>query len=148
MGDITKSLNKEQLQKIDSKELILNFFDPRNQLFKNIEMIMEALAVSAVKHSCESILESFVSRYENHFDMRRSTDEQSTNEEFGIAVNGPNLANSDSVISEAMHSYWVSRGGSWHFFRKTVVEKLSSQGASSTVVKRMMNTKNNFPFMS
>ena len=89
-------------------------------------MIMDALAISAVKHSCESVLESFVSRYEIHFDMRRRTDEESTNEEFEIAVNGPNLANRDSVISEAMHSYWVSRGGSWHFVRKTVVEKLSS----------------------
>ena len=111
-------------------------------------MIMEAIAVSAVKHSCESILESFVSRYENHFDIRRSTEEDSTNEEFEIAVNGPSLAHSDSVISEAMHSYWASRGGSWHFLRKTIVEKMASQGDSSTVVKRMMATKNKFPFMS
>ena len=83
---------------MDSKNLTLNFFEPENQLFKKIEMIMEAIAVSAVKHSCESILESFVSRYENHFDTRRSTEEVSTNEEFEIAVNGPSLAHSDSVI--------------------------------------------------
>lgn len=148
LGDLTKSFTKEQLTKIDSKDLIQQFFDPENQLFKNIEMIMEAIAVSSVKYSCESILESFVSRYENHFDMRRSTAEDSTNEEFEIAVNGPSLAHCDSVVSEAMNSYWASRGGSWHFFKKTVIEKLSSQGGASTVVKRMMNTKNNFPFMS
>ena len=32
-----------------------------------------------VKHSCESVLESFVSRYENHFDFRRSVDEETAN---------------------------------------------------------------------
>ena len=43
-------------------------------------------------HSSESVLESFVSRYENHFDARRSTNEETANEEFEIPVNGPNLA--------------------------------------------------------
>ena len=71
---------------MDSKDLILIFFKPENQLFQKIEMIMEAIAVSAVKYSCESILEPFVSRYENLFDIRRSTEEDSTNEEFEIAV--------------------------------------------------------------
>ena len=37
------------------------------------------------------MLESFVSRYENHFDSRRNTEEDATNEEFDVAVNGPNL---------------------------------------------------------
>ena len=37
------------------------------------------------------MLESFVSRYENHFDSRRNTKEYATNEEFDVAVNGPNL---------------------------------------------------------
>jgi hypothetical protein len=45
---------------------------------------MQAMAVCAVKHSCESILESYVSRYENHFDCRRNTNEVSANEEFEI----------------------------------------------------------------
>ena len=85
-------------------------------------MIMQAMAVSAVKHSCESILESFVSRYENHFDARRGTNEETANEEFEIAVNGPNLGNCDAVVIEAMNDYWNSRGGSWHFFRVSVVE--------------------------
>ena len=44
--------------------------------------------MSAGKHSCESVLESFVSRYENHFDARRSTSEETTNEEFEIDDNG------------------------------------------------------------
>ena len=59
----------------------------------------------SVKHSCESVLESFVSRYENHFDVRRNSNEETANQEFEIAVNGPNLANCDSVVSEAMDDY-------------------------------------------
>ena len=104
-------------------------------------MVMEAIAVSAIKHSCESILESFVSKYENHFDVRRNLAEDSSNEEFEIAVNGPNLANSDGVIKEAMETYW--KGGNWHFFRTTLVEKMGPP----TVMKRLISTKNNLPFM-
>ena len=68
-------------------------------------MIMQEIVFSAVKHSCESILESFVRRYENHFDMKRSTSEKSTKEEFEIAVNGPNLPNCDSIVLEAINTY-------------------------------------------
>ena len=42
--------------------------------------------VCSLKHICESVLESFVSRFENHFYSRRSTDEETSNEEFEIAV--------------------------------------------------------------
>ena len=35
--------------------------------------------------------------------------EESVNEEFEIAINGPNLANSDSLIKEAMNKHWE-----WH----------------------------------
>ena len=39
-----------------------------------------SLAVAAGKHSCVSILESFVSKYENHFDELRNVDETTANE--------------------------------------------------------------------
>ena len=48
-----------------------------------------SLAVAAVKHSCVSILESFVSKYENHFDECRNADETTANEKFTIVVKGP-----------------------------------------------------------
>ena len=43
----------------------------------------------AVQSSFESILESYVSQYEIHFDERRNLDEYTANEEFKISVNGP-----------------------------------------------------------
>lgn len=103
---------------------------------------MLAMAVCVVKHSCECILESYVSRYENRFDCTRNTNEVSANEEFEIAVNGPSLAHCDSVVFEAMSNYWAEKGGQWYFFRKAVLEE------DSTVLKRIKNTKNAFPFMN
>ena len=78
-----------------------------------------------MKHSCESVLESFVSRYENHFDVRRSVDEETANEEF-VTVNGPNLANCKGVVrEEAMEDYWKAKhAGSWHFVQNSVLEQL------------------------
>ena len=107
-----------------------------------------------MKHSCESVLESFVSRYENHFDSRRSTDEETSNEEFEIAVNGPSLAHCDGIVQEAMDKYWKDKskdgrvGGEWHFYKKSVLEKLSSHKDNSVVLDRIMKLKNNLPFMN
>ena len=112
---LTKTLNTETLRKADSKDIIQQFFYLNDSLFKGIEMIMQALSVAAVKISCESIVESFVSRYEDHFYLKRNMNEESVNEEFEIAVNGPNLANSDSVNKEAMNRHW--EGGCWHFYK-------------------------------
>ena len=81
-------MGSECLQKIDPKELIKKFFDPSGELFINIEMIMQALAVSSVKVSCESVSESFVSKYECHFDERRNMSEEGANEEFEISIKG------------------------------------------------------------
>ena len=48
-----------------------DFFLNPKQVFKNIDAIMQAIAVSAVKQICKTILESFVSMYENHFDISK-----------------------------------------------------------------------------
>lgn len=58
-----------------------------------------------MKQSCESVLESFVSRFENHFDYRRYTDEDASNEEFEIAANGSSFAHCDIVVEATMRLY-------------------------------------------
>ena len=110
--------------------------------------------VCSLKHICESVLESFVSRYENHFDSRRSTNEETSNEEFDIAVNGPSLAHCDGIGQEAKDKYWKDKsndgkvGGEWHFYKKSVLEKLSSLEDNSVVLKIIMKQKNNLPFIN
>ena len=106
----------------------------------------QAIAVSSVKHSCESILESFVSRYENHFDVRRSVDEETANEEFAIAVTGPNLANCDGVVREAMEKYWREKGAGTSI-RTSVLEQMRPD-RESVVIQRMLKTNNILPFMN
>ena len=65
-------MSHEELMHKDPKDLLKLFFDPDLGHFVDIELILQALAVCSVKVSCESILESFVSVYENHFDKRRN----------------------------------------------------------------------------
>ena len=84
--------------------------------------------------------------YENHFDSRRNTEEDGTNEDFVIATNGPNIANSDSVIKEAMDDYWKGRGGWWHFFRK--LKKLKTYKGNSEVSNRLLSTPSKLPLVS
>ena len=49
--------------------------DTADRLIEGIEMVIQAMATSAVKQSCENVLESLVSKFENHFDLRRNMGE-------------------------------------------------------------------------
>ena len=110
---------------------------------------MQAIAVSAVQHSCERVLELFVSSYENHFDFKRaSTNEETNNEEFEIAVNAPNLAHCDySRTSIQRHSiqrqirYYVSFFPARFFSFIIFVKKTSTQRRS---VQRLFATTSLF----
>ena len=48
--------------------------------------------------------------YENHFDANRTTDEETGNKEFEMAVNGPYCETGDGI-------------GEWHFLKTSVLEK-------------------------
>ena len=146
LDEITKKYSAKELEKFDTKLLIKTFFEESNNLYQGIEMVLQAMAVSSVKSSCESILESFVSQYENHFDQRRNVDETTATEEFEISCNGPSLAQADAVITEAMDLYWD--GKPWHFFRTSPLEKLMNPAGISSTIKRVENMKNKLPFMS
>ena len=145
LEDITRKYTMEELQNLDAKILIKSFFDQKEKLYIDIEMILQTMAVASVKHSCESILESFVSKYENHFHIRRNVNEESFNKEFEIAVNGPNLAHSDSVIIEAMNLYW--KGKPWHFFKTTKDKYLVNPYGTSNVLKQLKSIQNHLPIM-
>ena len=82
-----------------------------------------------------------------NFDARRNMNEESTTQEFMIAINGPNLAHADAVIKEAMNSYWRSKGSTWHFFRTTVLEQLKEHAGGSQVLNRLLKQPSKLPFM-
>ena len=68
LGELTVKESEKDLLIADAKDIFMQFFDPAAEEFTNIKMVMQAIAVSSVKHICVSVLESFISRYENHFD--------------------------------------------------------------------------------
>ena len=68
----TKSTSMTDLEKMDPKVLSKDFFNTNKKLYENNEMVMQAMGVSAIKHSVESVLELFVSVFESHFDARRN----------------------------------------------------------------------------
>ena len=148
LEELTKQYSLEELNATDPKDILKQFFDPNQALFNEIEMVMQAISVCCVKVSCESVLESLVSIFENHFDARRNMKEESTAQEFMIAVNDPNLAYADTVIEEAMNSYWQSKGSAWHFFRTTVLEQLKEHEGGSKVLNRMLKQSSKLPFMN
>ena len=58
------------------------------------------------------------------------------------------------IVQEAMDKYWKDKSkdgkvaGDWHFYKKSVLEKLSSLENNSVVLTRMMKQKSNLPFMN
>ena len=144
---LTKKYKFEELNDLDPKKLIEAFFKTSDRLYVDIEMIMQSIAVSSVKQSCESILESLVSQYENHFDSRRSLNEENANEEFVISVNGPNLTHCDAVVNEAMDMYWKSKNSPWHFYRTSTLERLKKYDGDSEVFHKLLNTHSRLAFM-
>jgi hypothetical protein len=144
LESITKPYSDDDLNKMDSKEILKKFFSTKEKLYRDIEMVMHAMSCMMVVQSCESVLESLVSQYENHFDDRRNVDEETANEEFNISVNGPCLAHSDVVLKEAMDNYWGK--SPWHFVRSTRLEHMIPL-SDSTVLKRLTNTHSKLPVM-
>ena len=142
---ITDDFTLDDLKKVDAKVLIKKFFDEKQLLYQDIEIVLQAMAVASVKHSCESILESFVSKYENHFDERRNVDEVTANEEFEICVNGPNLAHAESVVKDAMDIHWKNKP--WHFFRSSGLEKLVNPTGISKTIRRLIESRNKLSIM-
>ena len=59
---MTRDYSVKDLTDLDSKILIRNFFDPDDKLYLDIEIILHSMAVASIKQSCESILQSFVSK--------------------------------------------------------------------------------------
>ena len=58
LESMTRNMNDQELAKTNSKELISRFFHEENGLSTGIEMILQAIAVSSIKCSVESVLKA------------------------------------------------------------------------------------------
>ena len=89
--------------------------------YEGMEMVMQAVVAASTKFSVESVLESIVSRYEDHFDKTHSVGEEVALNEMEISINGPSIAHCNSVVRAAMNLYWIAKkkSKSWHFVRSS-----------------------------
>ena len=108
-------------QQTSSKELIKDFLNSEKNLYKGVEVTLQAVCAAAVKVSVESDVESLVSRYEKHLKADRQMNEDNAEEEMEIAENGPLLVHADNLLNKAMNKYW--NNSEWHFI-KTKTEGL------------------------
>ena len=141
-----KKLEKEfrEAKSITSTDMIRSFLSKTKCLYKEVEIIVHCICAGAVKISVESVVESLVSRYENHFTPKRQdTKEDNALQEMTISENGPLLQHADNVIEAAMRQYWRknSDNGQWHFIRRSECIR-SYTGGASKVIGRWMKNQN------
>ena len=139
--DASKFQNRELIQRIIGSD--------ESDKFKEVRVIVHIILTACVKISVESIVESLVSRYENHFTSSRQLTEEHALDEMIISENGPNLHEADSILERAMNRYWSenSQNGKWHFIRSG--ENIKNYlGGSSKVVGKMLSEPSKLPFMT
>ena len=139
--------DKERNLGLSSMDLLCKFFHPDESIALNIESLMSVLESAAVVMSVEAVVEGWISVLENHSSKTRGLGQVSLEDEVTIAINGPELTNCDSVVSEACVMYWgqhkdpENRGG--HYIRRS--EKIKSYFVSKSIdTLRSQQSKTNF----
>ena len=105
-----------KIEKINSKDIMKTFMT-NPELYRGIEMIMQATLVGAIKIGVESVTESVISKYSIHNSKIRNIKDKTANNEMFIAVNGPKVGQADETIKKALDRKFGGRGG-WHFSTK------------------------------
>ena len=90
--------------------------------FKGVRIVVHFILFACLRKFIESIVESLVSRYVNHFSSFRQPNEGNALDEIIISENGPNLHKADDILERAINrycsdKYWSenSQNGKWHF---------------------------------
>ena len=130
-------VSKEPIKrKMSDMELLELFLEPENHhLYRDIESVMSVMVRASLVISVESVVESWISVMEHHASQRRTLGEMMLHEEMVIAINGPRLVHCDSVVQEAIKSYFSDRKNpkerSGHFIRRS--EDILSYNVSKCV---------------
>ena len=107
--------------------------------FEKVRVIVHVILVACVKVSVESVVESLVSRYENHFTASRQLTEE----------NVLNLYEANGILEHALNDYRSakSRNGKWHSIRSGENIKSYLRGCSK-VIRKMLSEPSKLPFMA
>ena len=83
----------------------------RPVLYRNIEMVVQAIYVGCIQLSVESVAESMISKYNIHNNELRCISEETSHLEMLVAYNGPEIEESDNLLGEALTEHFMPKGG-------------------------------------
>ena len=126
---------KPNLSSIDFVKLLIN---PTNEkYYRGIEGVLSILVRAAVaKGGVESVCESMVSVVEAHTPaLRAILNQRRLEDEIMVAWNGEDIYHCDSIVKEAMETYWAEskhvKDRSGHFIRRS--EDIKSYVVSASI---------------
>ena len=103
-----------------------------DDLFKNVEMVLQAISISCIKLSVEFVAESMISKYNLHNNPLRSISEET-------AHDGPGIGESDALLSEALMRHFNPKG-------PHVVEENHMFLNEGKTVREILKRKSRLPF--
>ena len=100
----------------------MRLLNTEGKLFKGCEAVMGILVQAAAMKSVESVVESWISVLEHHNSKSRPLSEDMIETEMSVAINGPAVQHSESVVTESMKKYWGGKKKvkDGHFVRKSM----------------------------
>ena len=111
------------VKEADSKQIIKTFMRTP-ALYREIEMVLQATVIGAIKISVESVAESIISKYALHNSKIRKLNDSTANDEMFIAVNGPELGEADALLAKALDRKLAGKSG-WYFSTKQTLFRTS-----------------------
>ena len=132
LATITSSTDGD---KLSSLEIFKLFLSTEKKLYEGCEAVIDIMTQAAVLITSEGIVEGWISVHEHHNPKYRPLSSETSHAELMIAVNGPEVQNSQTVVEEAMTEYWRKmktpglQGG--HFVRRS--SNIKQYCVSSTV---------------
>ena len=130
-----------QMQDLDNKQIFSLLLHPNYHHYDGFESVLAILANASVAMGLESVVESWVSVMEHHNNPRRPLTQTRVEQECMVAINGPKDVHCDSVVMEALASYWSNqtmvgnRQGHWVRRDQNIKQYVVSQAVDVLVNK-------------
>ena len=128
-----------EMQSLDPIKIASRLFSSKEKLYDDIQLVLHIAAYAATKSSCESVVESYISQYENASESRKNFKEESMNDVFEIIRNGPWVSKCDKLLQMSLASLRKEKK-KLHFVTRNLFAK-------STVIKRIEKESSQLAFM-
>ena len=131
---------------IKSRSVLSEFLSSKLSLYKNIESIIYILQCAALGTGIESIVESHISVFK-HIRSNRVLSDKRADDEMMIHLNGPPVAESNLILSEALNSMVQKENcePKLHFVKG---KKVRRNFRYSKVLDKELNKTSKLPFFS